>query len=74
MVSHPVNCAVDCIDGCVLGDDCPHREHLAAALRFIAQTSVDDMVELSQDTAPQRMLRQLERQVDAQVNPWEPNG
>ncbi len=51
-----VNCAEACKNGCVLGDDCPHREHLGEATSFIASTSLDDMLQISQD----RFLKQME--------------
>ncbi|MCS7030074.1 MAG: hypothetical protein NZL92_00890 [Gloeomargarita sp. SKYG116] len=57
----PINCAEACVNGCVLGEACPHREHLAAALKYVAETSLDRMVEVAQASAPQRMLRQLEK-------------
>ncbi|MEN9215832.1 MAG: hypothetical protein Q6K90_00760 [Gloeomargarita sp. HHBFW_bins_162] len=56
-----VDCATACVNGCVLGDNCPHREYLAAALKFVAETDLDRMVEVAQASAPQRMLRQLEK-------------
>ncbi|MCS6781988.1 MAG: hypothetical protein RMI89_07475 [Gloeomargarita sp. SKYBB_i_bin120] len=56
-----INCAEACVNGCVLGEACPHREYLAAALRYVAETSLDRMVEVAQASAPQRMLRQLEK-------------
>ena len=42
-----VNCAVDCKEGCVLGDDCPHKESQQQASKFIETTSLDDMLELA---------------------------
>ncbi|MEN9218220.1 MAG: hypothetical protein Q6K81_04760 [Gloeomargarita sp. DG02_5_bins_242] len=56
-----VDCATACVNGCVLGEACPHREHLAAALKFVAETDLDRMVEVAQASAPQRLLRQLEK-------------
>lgn len=42
-----INCAVDCKDGCVLGDQCPHKEAQQDASKFIENTSLDDMLELA---------------------------
>ncbi len=42
-----VNCAVDCKDGCVLGDQCPHKDNQAKASEFIESTSLDDMLEIA---------------------------
>ncbi len=42
-----INCAVDCKDGCVLGDNCPHKESQQQASEFIESTSLDDMLEMA---------------------------
>jgi hypothetical protein len=42
-----INCAVDCQDGCVLGDKCPHKESQQQASEFIESTSLDDMLEMA---------------------------
>jgi hypothetical protein len=54
-----INCVESCVNGCILGEACPHREHLAAALKFVAEHDLDHLVEVAQASAPQRMLRQL---------------
>ncbi|APB34730.1 hypothetical protein GlitD10_2396 [Gloeomargarita lithophora Alchichica-D10] len=56
-----INCAEACVNGCSLGEACPHRGHLAQALKFMAETDLDQLVEVAQASAPQRMLRQLEK-------------
>lgn len=43
-----VNCAVECVNGCILGDKCPNREHAAAASEFIKDTSLDKMLEMAE--------------------------
>ena len=43
-----VNCAEACINGCVLGDKCPHLEHAEAASKFIKETSLDNMLEMAE--------------------------
>lgn len=43
-----VNCAVDCVSGCVLGDDCPHKEYAGEATQFIQDTSLDKMLEIAE--------------------------
>jgi hypothetical protein len=45
-----VNCLEACINGCILADDCPHREHLAAASKFIQNTSMDEMLAIAEDS------------------------
>ena len=42
-----VNCAVDCKEGCVLGDQCPHKDEQEKASEFIESTSLDDMLEMA---------------------------
>ena len=51
-----VNCAEACKNGCVLGDECPHREYVGEAASFIANTSLDQMLQISQD----RFIKQME--------------
>lgn len=43
-----VNCAEACVNGCILGDKCPHRENAAAASNFINETSLDQMLEIAE--------------------------
>lgn len=43
-----VNCAVDCIDGCILGDRCPKQEYREEASKFIEDTSLDKMLEIAE--------------------------
>ncbi|MGB7084891.1 MAG: hypothetical protein WBD47_05015 [Phormidesmis sp.] len=42
-----INCAVDCKDGCVLGDQCPHQGSQQQASEFIENTSLDTMLEMA---------------------------
>lgn len=48
MNSNQVNCAVDCTNGCVLGDRCPNREYKEEASKFIKDTSLDKMLEMAE--------------------------
>jgi hypothetical protein len=43
-----VNCAVDCINGCILGDRCPNQEYREEASKFIQETSLDQMLEIAE--------------------------
>ncbi len=47
MIMADINCAVDCIDGCVLGDKCPHKDAQQETAQFIENTSLDDMLEMA---------------------------
>ncbi|MGI8932727.1 hypothetical protein [Leptolyngbya sp. BC1307] len=42
-----INCAEACKDGCVLGDQCPHKESRQQASAFIENTSLDDILEMA---------------------------
>jgi hypothetical protein len=43
-----VNCAQDCINGCLLGEKCPNQEFVAQASNFIKDTSLDKMLEMAE--------------------------
>lgn len=51
-----INCAVDCQDGCLLGDRCPNLAHTAKAVRFIADTSLDQMLEMADQAVRRKMI------------------
>ncbi|MGB3573873.1 MAG: hypothetical protein WA783_18155 [Phormidesmis sp.] len=42
-----VNCAEACKDGCVLGDQCPHKKDQEKTSQFIEETSLDTMLEMA---------------------------
>jgi hypothetical protein len=46
--TRPVNCAVECIQGCVLGESCPNQEFQTQAADFIETTSLDRMLEMAE--------------------------
>ena len=43
-----INCATDCVNGCVLGDRCPNRQYAADATKFINETSLDQMLDIAE--------------------------
>ncbi len=43
-----VNCAVECVNGCVLGENCPNKEFAQSASQFINDTSLDKMLEMAE--------------------------
>jgi hypothetical protein len=47
-VANNINCAKACVNGCVLQDRCPHREHATKASKFISNTSLDKMLEMAE--------------------------
>ncbi len=48
MEATKVNCAEDCIDGCILGDKCPNLEYADSASQFVSNTSLDEMHEIAE--------------------------
>lgn len=51
-----INCAVDCKDGCVLGDQCPNLKYTEEAAQFIADTSLDQMLEMANEAIRRKMM------------------
>lgn len=51
-----INCAEDCVNGCVLGDKCPNLEFREAAAQFIEDTSLDKMLEIAEERLRRRMM------------------
>jgi hypothetical protein len=51
-----VNCAVDCRDGCVLGEDCPNLKYTAEATKFIEDTPLDKMLEMADEAVRRKMI------------------
>lgn len=47
-MSRTVNCQVECVNGCILGDDCPNQEYAQKASNFIENTSLDKMLEIAE--------------------------
>jgi hypothetical protein len=43
-----VNCATQCINGCILGERCPNRDYAATASQFINDVSLDTMHEIAE--------------------------
>lgn len=51
-----INCAVDCINGCVLEENCPNLEFKAQASKFIEETSLDEMLKMAEAAVQRRRL------------------
>lgn len=47
-MTREVNCKVECVNGCILGDDCPNREYAQEAKKFMDDTSLDKMLEMAE--------------------------
>jgi hypothetical protein len=55
-VESSVNCAEDCVNGCVLGDNCPNKEYVAEASNFINETSLDKMLEIAEAARLKKLM------------------
>ena len=51
-----VNCAVDCVNGCVLGDECPHKEDVNKASSFINDTPLEKMIEIADEAVRRKRM------------------
>ncbi|WP_228021311.1 hypothetical protein [Vasconcelosia minhoensis] len=49
-----INCAVACVNGCVLGDDCPNLEHKEQTTKFIEETPLDKMLEMAEEAVQRK--------------------
>jgi hypothetical protein len=41
----------------VLGEQCPHRQYLAAASKFIQDTSIDRILEIAEEGVRKKMMQ-----------------
>ncbi len=51
-----MNCAVECVNGCRLGENCPNKEHAAAVAKFIESTSLDAMLAMADAAVKRRAM------------------
>ncbi|GBF78739.1 diaminopimelate epimerase [Aphanothece sacrum FPU1] len=54
-VNHQVNCDIDCVNGCILGEKCPNREHAKQASKFIENTSLEKMLQIAEEARLKKM-------------------
>ncbi|HEY9668200.1 MAG TPA: hypothetical protein V6C91_15420 [Coleofasciculaceae cyanobacterium] len=52
-----VNCAQDCVNGCILGDKCPNKEYVAEASKFLNETSLDKMHEIAEEARRKKLMQ-----------------
>lgn len=50
-----IDCAVACVNGCVLGNKCPNIEYREAAAQFVQETSLDEMLQMAEERLRKRM-------------------
>lgn len=51
-----INCKEACVNGCVLGDKCPNLEFKDSASKFIAETSLDKMLEIAEAARLKKLM------------------
>ncbi|MEO0351822.1 MAG: hypothetical protein AAF282_17420 [Cyanobacteria bacterium P01_A01_bin.15] len=51
-----VNCAVECVNGCVKGDQCPNEGYTQQASSFIENTSLDKMLEIAEEAVRKKIM------------------
>jgi hypothetical protein len=56
MEQKQVNCQVDCVNGCILGENCPNTEYREATLKFIEDTPLDQMLEIAEAARMKKMM------------------
>ena len=56
MATETVNCAVDCADGCILGEKCPNLEYTEQASKFIEETSLDKMLAMADEAVRKKIM------------------
>lgn len=48
METRKINCQIECVNGCILGDKCPNQSYVQEASQFIENTSLDKMLEMAE--------------------------
>ncbi|MDB9519663.1 hypothetical protein PN466_22215 [Roseofilum reptotaenium CS-1145] len=51
-----IDCAKACINGCVLGDQCPNQEYAQQASNFIQETSLDQMLAIADEALRKKRM------------------
>jgi hypothetical protein len=51
-----INCAEACVNGCILGDECPNTEFKEAASKFIEDTPLDQMIEIAEAARMKKLM------------------
>ncbi|AFZ14136.1 hypothetical protein Cri9333_3305 [Crinalium epipsammum PCC 9333] len=56
MEATTIDCAVACVNGCVLGDKCPKLEYVSEASKFMQETSLDKMHEIAEEARRKKLM------------------
>jgi hypothetical protein len=51
-----INCAVECQNGCMLGEKCPNKEFTQQASQFISDTPLDQMLAIAEEAVRKKAL------------------
>lgn len=54
-MSVTIDCKTQCVNGCVLGDECPNKDFQESASKFIGETSLDKMLEMAEAARLRKM-------------------
>ncbi len=55
-MENTVNCATQCINGCILGEKCPNKQYVSEATNFINETSLDDMLAIAEEAVRKKRM------------------
>lgn len=47
-MTRTIDCKVECVNGCILGAECPNQEFVTKTSKFIEDTSLDKMLEMAE--------------------------
>jgi hypothetical protein len=56
MSSSEIDCATACVNGCILGNECPNQDYREQASKFIQETSLDQMLAIAEEAARKKMM------------------
>lgn len=56
-MSQEINCAEVCVNGCILGEECPHRQYVENTTKFIENTSLDKMLEIAEEAVRKKRMQ-----------------
>lgn len=54
-----INCAEACVNGCVLGNQCPNMQYREQASHFIQETSLDDLLAIAETAIRKKMMARM---------------
>lgn len=64
-----MNCAEACVNGCILGPECPHLEYRQVAVKFIEETSMNKILEIAEESV-RKKFRQVPQADMPNIASW----